>query len=254
MSSYDLYLQAWPLHRAYTQSATLEALALIDRAVSLDPNYGAALVLGAVCHNISQLFGWSRQPALDRQRGIEMAHRALAAASDDADVLAHAASVVAGLERDTDAAVALCDKAIALNPGSPIVWFMSGIIRLRVGETEPAVVHLEKAMRLDPLGPDLPNQVGFMALARFQQKRFEEAVTLAREFIRQKPHPRGYAVLAASCGHLGRQAEAREALRRYAALASRPIDEFARYFIINADGLNLFLAGIAAAEAASDAR
>jgi len=247
MSSYDLYLRAWPLHRAYTKPATLDALELIERAIALDPNYGPALALGAVCHNISQLFEWSEQPEEDRRRGIEMAHQALAVASDDADVLANAASVVAGLERDVDAAITLCDKAIALNPGSPIVWFMSGIIHLRIGHNELAIEHLERAMHLDPIGPDVPNQVGLLSWARFQQGRFADAVALGKEFVRQKPHPRGYAFLAASYGQLGLRAEAQDALRRYADLATRSIESFADYMIVNASGRRLFLDGIALA-------
>lgn len=245
MSSYDLYLRAWPLHRSYTKSGTLEALELIERAVALDPNYGPALALGAVCHNISRLFEWSKQPEADRLRGIEMAHRALAVASDDADVVANAASVIAGLERDIDAAIVLCSKAIDLNPGSPIGWFMSGVVHLRVGHNELAIDHLERSMHLDPLGPDVPNLVGLLSWARFQQGRFEEAVALGKEFVRQKPHPRGYAFLAASYGHLGRLAEGEEALTRYAGLASRSIESFAEYMIVNPAGHSLFLDGIA---------
>lgn len=251
MSSYDLYLRAWPLHRAYTKPATLNALELIERAIALDPNYGPALALGAVCHNISQLFEWSEQPDEDRRRGIEMAHQALAVASDDADVLANAASVVAGLERDVDAAITLCDKAIALNPGSPIVWFMSGIVHLRIGHNELAIEHLERAMHLDPIGPDVPNQVGLLSWARFQQGRFADAVALGKEFVRQKPHPRGYAFLAASYGQLGLRAEAQDALRRYADLATRSIESFADYMIVNASGRRLFLDGIALARTSS---
>ena len=248
MSSYDLYLRAWPLHRSYTKSGTLEALELIERAVELDPSYGPALALGAVCHNISRLFEWSKRPEADRLRGIQMAHQALAVASDDADVLANAASVIAGLERDIDAAIVLCDRAIDLNPGSPIGWFMSGIIHLRVGHNELAIEHLERSMHLDPLGPDVPNLVGLLSWARFQQGRFEDAVALGKEFVRQKPHPRGYAFLAASYGHLGRRSEAEEALTRYAALATRSIESFAEYMIINPAGLSLFLDGIAMAQ------
>jgi adenylate cyclase len=204
-----------------------------------------------VCHNISQLFEWSEQPDEDRRRGIEMAHQALAVASDDADVLANAASVVAGLERDVDAAITLCDKAIALNPGSPIVWFMSGIVHLRIGHNELAIEHLERAMHLDPIGPDVPNQVGLLSWARFQQGRFADAVALGKEFVRQKPHPRGYAFLAASYGQLGLRAEAQDALRRYADLATRSIESFADYMIVNASGRRLFLDGIALARTSS---
>jgi len=200
-----------------------------------------------VCHNISRLFEWSKQPEEDRRRGIEMAHQALAVASDDADVLANAASVVAGLERDVDAAITLCDRAIGLNPGSPIVWFMSGIIHLRIGHNELAIEHLERAMHLDPLGPDVPNLVGLLSWARFQQERFEDAVALGKQFVRQKAHPRGYAFLAASYGHLGRRVEAEDALALYTSLASRSIESFADYMILNPAGRTLFLNGIALA-------
>jgi Flp pilus assembly protein TadD len=102
-------------------------------------------------------------------------------------------------------------------------------------------------MHLDPLGPDVPNQVGLLSWARFQQGRFEDAVALGKEFVRQKPHPRGYAFLAASYGHLGRRAEAEDALAQYTGLASRSIESFADYMIINPVGRSLFLDGIALA-------
>ena len=244
MGSYDLYLRAWPLHRAYTQAATLQAIDLLDRAIDLDPSYGAALALAAVCHNIGVFHGWFEDHEANRLKGVALAHRALAVASDDADVLANAGSVVAGLERDA-AAIALFDKAIAMNPASPTAWMMSGIARVRTGDNDLAVLHLETAMRLDPLGPEYPNVVGLLAGARFQQRRFEEAVTLCKSFVRQKEHPRGYAFLAASLGQLGRIAEGQEALDRYRALAPRPIEAYFRWFIVNRDGCDLFLEGIA---------
>jgi TolB-like protein len=248
MGSYDLYLRGWPLHRKYTKADTLQALDLVNRAIDLDPEYGSALVLAAVCHNLIDLYGWSDDAEANRRRGVEMARRALAAAGDDASVLAHAAFAVAHLERDDGAAVALLERAIALNPGCSAVWFMSGLVRLRVGNTDLAIAHLETAMRLDPIGPDLPNQIGFMAWARFQQRRFRESVTLAKEFVRQKDHPRGYAFLAASYGHLGEIEAAKEALGRYRALAPQPIDAFARSFILDPDHRKHFLDGIALAD------
>jgi TolB-like protein len=247
MGSYDLYLQAWPLHRSYTKAATLKALEFVDRAIALDPGYGSALALAAVCHNLVDLYGWSDEPEINRERGIEMAHQALAAAPDDASVLAYAAFAVAHLEHDNDAAVALLDRAIALNPGCSSAWFMSGLVRVRIGETDLAVAHLETAMRLDPIGPDLPNQMGFMAWARFQQGRFAEAVALAKGFVRQKAHPRGYAFLAASYGHLGQSEAATDALEHYRTLAQQPVEAFARSFILDPDNLRLFLDGIALA-------
>ena len=51
-----------------------------------------------------------------------------------------------------------------------------------------------------------------------------------------------------SQAHLGRIAEAREALARYHALAPRPIEAYGRWFLVNREGCDLFLEGIALME------
>ena len=38
MGSYDLYLRALPLSRTYAKAEVLKAIALLDRAIALDPN------------------------------------------------------------------------------------------------------------------------------------------------------------------------------------------------------------------------
>jgi adenylate cyclase len=134
-----------------------------------------------------------------------------------------------------------------LNPGSASVWFYSGIRGLQSGRTEVAAEQLETALRLDPIGPSRPHMIGFLGQARFQQRRFSEAVPLLRELVRDTDSPRGYAFLAAAYGHLGDAAAAAAALTRFRALSSQPIEEFARADIAGADDLKLFMEGLALA-------
>jgi hypothetical protein len=56
-----------------------------------------------------------------------------------------------------------------------------------------------------------------------------------------------FAVLAASCGHLGRISQARAALERYQTVSHIPVSDMSRMFR-NADHRRLFLAGIVFAE------
>ena len=62
--------------------------------------------------------------------------------------------VPAFLKQDARAAVAIVDRAIALNPGSANVWFNGGFVRLLAGDSDLAVEPLENATRLDPMGPN----------------------------------------------------------------------------------------------------
>lgn len=244
MAAHDYYLQAWPMHRIYTKVATLRSLELATQAVALDPDYASALALAAVGHTLVDLYGWTDDLQSNLAQGVRMARRAAIASYDDAQALALAAFAVAQLERDEEAARALLDRAVALNPGCASVWYMNGLVRVRIGENELAIEHLQTAMRLDPIGPDRSNQIGFMSWARFQQRRFAEAIALGKEFVRLKDHPRGYAFLAASYGHTGDKAAKRAALERYNELADRSIESFAETFILDPDNRALFLEGV----------
>ena len=249
LGSYELYLRAWALERTFVKAAVFEALELLDRAIALDPDFAAALALAAICHRAIVNFRWSDDTESHRRQGVELAYRALKTVGDDATVLANVASVLAYLERNQEATVALFDRAIALNPGSSSAWFYSGVARLQSGQTDLGIEHLETAMRLNPIGPNRPNLMGFMGQGRFQQARFDEAVPLLREQVQQTDSPRGYAFLAASLGHLGRTGEAKDALARFRALSPQPIEVFAHTFMDDPIHVGLFMDGIALAEA-----
>ena len=248
LGSYDLYLRAYPLLRIFAKAETFEALNLLNRAIALDPDYATALGEAALCRLMIDLYGWSDDPEDNRRQAIELAHRAFKAAGDDAYVLSVGAGIVAYIERDMPAAVALVDRAIALNPGSSFAWQKSASVRVLAGETDLGIEHLETSMRLDPLGPDRTMKMVLMSWARLQQGRFGESVALSKEVVQQSDNPGPYAMLAASYGHMGQAAAGREALARYRTLTPRPIADFGRSISHDPAHLKLFLAGIALAQ------
>jgi len=246
MGSYDPYLRALALFRVYAKAETLQAADILDRAIALDPDFGLALSLAASCHYTLFAFGWATDPELTRRKGIDLAHRAVKAAGDDASVLAGAAGPVGSLEGDGQAAAALVERAIALNPGSSRAWMYGGLVHLRAGESDLAVEHLETSMRLEPMGPNRTIQLSLLGIARFQQRRFAETISLMKESVQRADHPPAYLHLAASYGHLGQIDAAREALARYRTLTGVSDDLLWRGF----DGAykQLALEGIALAE------
>ena len=195
MGSYDLYLRASTLWRTLTRAGAREALDVVNRALVLDPEYGPALALASSCHHLLATFGWSAQPEANRDQAIELAHRALNVAGDDAEVLARVAIAVAYQERDLDAAVDLAGRSIAMNAGSAAAWAASGIILVSAGTTDRGIEHIQTSIRLDPIGPNRMNQMVFMAIARFQQGRFGDAVAFAKECLQTAVElPAAYAV------------------------------------------------------------
>ena len=248
LGSYDLYLRALPRLRTFVQDKVLEALDLLNRAIALDPDFGPALGLAAHCQRAIYTRAWSDDPQGARRRALELAQRALKVAGDDAKVLARVANVLAYLGEDPEAAVALADRAIALDPGSSLAWHLSGVVQLRIGRLDLAIDHTERAMRLDPMSPERPLEIGFIGEARFQQGRFSEAIGLLREADRHMDTPYSLAILAACLGQLGQIREAQAALARYRALTSQPIAEMAGAYMRIPAHLKLFLDGIALAE------
>ncbi|HXQ10415.1 MAG TPA: hypothetical protein VN805_05380 [Caulobacteraceae bacterium] len=223
MGSYDLYLRARALRQDnFSRAETLEALDLLNRAIAIDPDFGPALILAAQCHHNLFTNGWSDDSEAGRRQIIALAHRALKVAGDDADVLASVALWLSMHEQGLDTPRNLIDRAMALNPGSSLVWQWSGSL-LTQSNPGLAAEHIETAMRLDPIGSNRAGQVFNMGIVRFLQQRYSEAASLFTEYVQRTDNPVGYAYLAASYGHLGRLDEAKSALARRPELTSSPV-------------------------------
>ena len=249
MGSYDLYLQALPLAQSFEKANDLKAIELAHRAIELDPDFGLALAVAALCHGHVMPQTSPDEQKRHRREGREMAQRALQAAGDDALVLALTADALASLGEDLDFAIGLCDRAIALNPGLSWAWFQSGWMRVNAGQSDLGIEHLEVAARLDPLSPMQPHRLSWLGVARFEQRRFADAVALLRESAQLLPsYPINLPVLAAAHGLLGELAAAREALAQRRARSEAPIEAFARWAFRNPDHRKLFLEGIALAD------
>ncbi|HVN01316.1 MAG TPA: TIR domain-containing protein [Caulobacteraceae bacterium] len=246
MGSYDLYLRAMPLFRLSRKPEMLQSIELLGRAVELDPAFALAQSQSAVCHRQVVDHAWSDEPEFFRARGLALAERALALARDDSKVLAQVAASLPGLEGGCDRALALLERAAALNPASSFVELVSGSVQLRNGEPDIAAEHLERAIRLDPISSMNAFARMYLASARFQQERFAEALALFRTTTLRLPV--SYAVLAALHGHLGQRAQARDALAQLESREAGDIEKFARIWFPRPNYRALLLDGIACAE------
>jgi adenylate cyclase len=138
---------------------------------------------------------------------------------DDPDTLAWAGLISAFMVPDWETGIELVDRAVALNPNSFNAWHCRGWVDRNAGRPEEAVQSFERAVRRSPLDPRLQFTFAGMGMALIELGRFEEAVVAGKKALRHNPFfSSTYRVLAAAFAHLGRDAQAREAVAHLAEL------------------------------------
>jgi adenylate cyclase len=116
---------------------------------------------------------------------------------------------------DSESAIEMADRAVALNPNSFTAWHARGMVYRNAGQPEEAVRSFERAIRMSPLDPTLHRALVGMGWALIELGRFDEAIVAGKKAQRQNPsHSATYRCLASAFAHLGRDAEARAAAVR----------------------------------------
>jgi TolB-like protein len=249
LRSYDLYLQALVKHRTYVRENVFEALALLDRAIELDPTYALALSLAAGCHTCIMQYQWSDNPAEHHAALVDLIERSVRYGRDDPEVLATAA-ISNWLSGNKAAGEPLAIRSVKLNPGSSWSLMVRGWFAYSSGELELADRCLTDSMRLDPLSPNRSIQLGGMAATRFAQRRFEEALQLSIEEVQLVPQPLSLGLLTAihgQLGHISRSAQALQTLRRITPMTG---EDIAKTLYQTSEHQDLFLQGFHLADVA----
>jgi TolB-like protein/Tfp pilus assembly protein PilF len=219
LEAYDYIMRALPQVWALTREAGLEALALTERAIALEPNYALAHALGAWCHFWQYVNGWPADLEATRAEGLRLARAALRLDNEDPDVLAMVGAAEATLGRNLDYAAALIDKALTIDPNSAWAWIRGGYCHVYRGNDALALQYFERAEKLSPFDPLNFNRHVGVALAHFIAGRYEHAVEAAAKALQERPHLTwGHRVIAAAYGQLGWRAEGATAVanvRRY---------------------------------------
>jgi TolB-like protein/class 3 adenylate cyclase/tetratricopeptide (TPR) repeat protein len=220
LTAYDLYLRARSVGSSYEKDHIAQALDLLEQAIAREPRYGPALAQAATYRVDLENYDWANDSDKEKnsRTAVELSRGAVGLAPDDPGVLGRAAMVLGRFGEDIDAALALMDRALALNPSFALAWYWSGWLRLFAGETDLAIQHFETSMRLNPRG-----QRGFhlsgIGMAHLLNRRFDDALAVLRASLEEVPiFTPTYRSLAACYAHMGRIDEARLIIKRMASL------------------------------------
>jgi adenylate cyclase len=118
LTAYDLYLRAMQQFFTYTREGVAEAIKLANRALELDPRFGAVAALAGVCHMNNVIWGYAIDPQFERKEAVRLLRLALSVDDGDPDTLAMAALISAYMVGDCESEIEIADRAVALNPNS----------------------------------------------------------------------------------------------------------------------------------------
>jgi TolB-like protein len=179
--AYDAYLHGAQLfarlNQRYEPADRRAALAAIDQAIALDPNFAAAYVLRA--NALSRFTNDTNdldQRAVGRARATRAAERAVMLAPDFGEAHLALAGIRTRQWLDFAHAAAEYDKALALAPGNADVQAgVSGFAAL-TGHADAAITAARRAVSFDP-----QNNVSYLTLATafyFSRRYGEEQAAL----------------------------------------------------------------------------
>ena len=214
LEAYDLCVRARRL-TGTSEQASNEARLLLERAISLDPNYAEAhRWLAFVLWE-----GWANwggpQIAANKRMTMEMAEKAVALDPNDAGchwVLAH----VLAYERrwaESDAEFAI---AIRLDPNHADAWATRSEVTALSGQAAAGIEQAQRALRLNPY--PMPWYYWELGLTQYAARQYESAIETLRKDVTYRSGSRR--ILAASLAQLGRLEEARREAALF--LASTP--------------------------------
>ena len=230
LDAYDLVLRATPFVDIPMPDGASQALPLLERALTLEPDYALAHGYAAWCHEI--LFQRAGRGEDNRQAAIRHAHAAITHGRDDAMAFTLGGFCIGMVEHDRAAAREAFEAAVVQRPSSAFTYIMGGVVRAWAGEAERAVEWGEQALRLSPFDPSAFGAWLAVALARFGQARYEDAANAARKAIQRNPgFSNLHVILAAALVKLGHIDEAKVAAARV--LALQPGFRIAEFCAVN---------------------
>jgi adenylate cyclase len=218
--AHDAVLRARQLlARAFNADVARNAIALLDRAIEIDPDYAQAYAARGMAHFFDFQNRWSASPEASLKAGMADAEMALA--KDPEDPFGHyVVGIVVGYLGDRKRAEAELAKALELSPNFTLALNASGVGRIFDGNPEQAIPFIERAIRLDPGGSQ--QYLHFLGLANLLLGRFETAAALFQERILLVPETDvSRAFYASVLGHLGRIEEARQVWQELKAINPR---------------------------------
>jgi adenylate cyclase len=214
MAAYECVLSGKVLHHRSDLQSNKKALAMIDRALGLDPDYAHAHAWKACVIVQAWANGWRgdyEQAVREMNQELEIAQ-----ALDDNDADVHRMRAAVGIAfNNFNAALYHQERALSLNPNCDITVVQQGELLTWIGRPHDGIEWIKKAMRLNPHHPE--RFWSHLGRAHYTARAYADALGCFSKLT--APDCLHHAFMAAAAAQLGDAAaaavHAREVLRMH---------------------------------------
>jgi len=212
LGCYDYTMRAMPHVWTLERDESTKALELLEKALTIDPEYPLALVLAGWCHAQRAVYTWVDDIVGSQAIARSLAERAADLSGDDPLVLAVLGAVHTFVRNHGKARV-LLERAVSLDPNCAWAWSRLGWLENYADRPDKAIENFERALRLSPMDPmNFNNYVG-IGTAHEILEEYDEAGAFYRRALVERPNAVWiYRALAVVLSGAGRIEEAKQAL------------------------------------------
>jgi adenylate cyclase len=177
LAAYELVLTGKRLHHRSNRADNERALALLERAIALDPGYAHAHAWKAC--TLGQRWGYQWCEDRKALEPLIIAELEAALRLDDNDSDVHRVFAAINLVYENfDKCLYHQQRALSLNPNDDLVVVQQGEILAWIGQAEEGIAWIQKAMRLNPYHPE--RFWAHLGRAYFVARRYAEAEAALR--------------------------------------------------------------------------
>ena len=182
-NTYRLFLQGRHFWNMRTEQGARNALRCFRQVLDRDPTWSPAWL--GIADALTMLSNYGFVPPDEvHGKALEAVNRALALDDGSADAHRVLAFIRWQLEFDWTTAIAEYDRALELDPNSPLTTYWYGAYLGVIGFFEKSHELLERAAELDPLSLLIPSVQGWV---RIFARRFDEALPILKRVIHIDP-------------------------------------------------------------------
>jgi adenylate cyclase len=211
LGSYDYTMRAMPHVWALEKEESTKALELLEKALTIDPEYPLALSLSGWCHAQRSVYNWADDIAKSQAMARSLAERAAEMSGDDPVILT-VLGAVHTFVRNHGTARVLLERAVTLDPNAAWAWGRLGWLENYTDQPQKAIENFERSLRLSPIDPMNFNNYAGIGAAHEVAGDYDKATAFYRRAFEERPNASWlYRSLATSLPGAGRMDEAKKA-------------------------------------------
>ncbi len=185
LDAYFKVLEGREQSSRFNKEGNAMARLLFEQAIALDPNYAMAYWRLSATHLADLILDSTKSPKGSLKQAEKLVQKALALNGALAEAHALLGRVYLA-KRQYEQAIAEGERAIAINPNSPIAQYALAFSLTRVGKYEEAIALYKKAMRSDPIPST--SLLTMLGNAYILAGRYEDGISTLKKVLRRSPN------------------------------------------------------------------